>query len=205
MEQFQTPFSLPMTPEAFKSHKSGKYILRRLSDLKDHYSARSAVEQILMDEDPIIYEFWEHEYIGPGRGLSLGLTCIHPGMVGNEYYQTKGHFHVGDVGDEIYHVLEGQGFLLLYSKAGKQEVIRMVPGTFCYIPGTMAHRTVNIGSKNLVFASIWPPLIEHDYEIIVKKGFPKLVVEGPDGAILIENPSFNSDLLKTQFVGSSDE
>jgi len=198
MEQIQIPFSIPMTPEAFKSNKFGKYNLRKLIDMKDHYSDKSAVEKILINENPIVYEFWENEYSGPGRGLSLGLTCIHPGKVGKEYYQTKGHFHVDNKGDEIYNVIQGEGLLLLYSKAGKQEEIRMLPGSLYYIPGTMAHRTVNTGISNLVFVSIWPPFIDHDYEIIVKNGFPKLVVEGPDGAILTENPSFNYALLKTQ-------
>jgi glucose-6-phosphate isomerase len=185
------PLTIPLSPEGLSASKLIKYNLRRLSDLKDHYADKEVVQQILQTGDPIIYEYWEYEYAADGRGLSFGMTRTYPGKIGREYHQTRGHFHADGQGDEIYIVLKGQGLLLLYSKSGEEQEMSMTPGNLYYIPGTMAHRTVNVGSEEFVFAAIWPPKIDHDYGTVTQNGFPKLVVEGQDGADIVSNPAFN--------------
>jgi glucose-6-phosphate isomerase len=185
------PFSLSLTPEALHSFLAAKQSNRRLSNLKDYFLDRKAAESILTKDDPVIYEFWEIEYDATGRGLSFGMTRIFPGVVGKEFYQTRGHFHTDGDGDEIYVVLSGRGVLLLYSKDGQCVTTDMLPGKMCYIPGYMAHRAINVGKEDLVFFSTWPPKIDHDYATIAQYGFPKLVVAGSTGVEVINNPAFN--------------
>lgn len=193
MESLVLPFSLPINPEAFNSFVPMKQFTRRLSDLRDHFSDRQAVENILVVNDPVIYEYWEMEYDAPGRGLSFGMTRILPGVIGKEYYLSRGHFHAGGDGDELYVGLKGRGLLMLYSKDGQCVTLDMLPDKMCYIPGYMAHRTINIGTEDFSFFSIWPPRIDHDYATIAQYGFPKLVVSGSIGPEIIENPAFHGD------------
>lgn len=183
------PFSLGLQPKILESIGVATKFVRRLSDMKDFFSDSHAVEKTLSIEDPVIYEYWEAEYEGPGRGLSFSVTRIRPGTVGQEYYMTKGHFHTTD-GDEVYLALQGHGIMLLQNREGEAQELEMVPGKLCYVPTTWAHRNVNTGSEDLVFLCIWPPKIESDYQIIARNGFPQLAVKGPDGPEIIENPSF---------------
>ena len=184
------PFSIPLSPEVFQSSVEVRHVQRRLSDLADHFADHSAVNAILKDSNPLVYEYWEQEYEGTSQGISFGMTRIHPGQVGNEYHLTKGHFHVDGFGDEIHITLSGQGLLLLFNKDGNCQTIEMLSGKMNYFPGNLAHRTINTGSEPLVFVGFWPPKIIHDYESIAQNGFPKQVVAGPQGPELVNNPNF---------------
>jgi len=184
------PFNLALEPTAFQSHQGAREIVRHLSDMTGFFTDKHATEIILSDDNPVVYKFWEVAYEGSDRGLSFGITRIYPGRVGREYHMTKGHFHTTD-GDEIYVVMRGRGLLLLQTRGGEAQAVDMVPGSMCYVPGGWAHRTVNTGDDELVFLSIWPPNIGHDYETVAQNGFPQLVVEGTDGPTVIRNPSFS--------------
>jgi glucose-6-phosphate isomerase len=184
------PFNLTVQPRDFDLFQGARRIVRRLSDMRGLYTDKEAMERLLAVDDPIIYEFWEVEYEGSDRGLSFGITRIYPGKVGREYHMTRGHFHTTD-GDEVYVVMEGQGLLLLQTKEGEAGTIEMIPGHMCYVPARWAHRTVNIGEHDLVFLSIWPPHIEHDYRTVAQSGFAQMVVEGTDGSMVTTNPSFS--------------
>ncbi len=184
-----TPFALALDPAAFLEMKATKEVVRRLSDMRHHFSDKRAVERILGQGDPVIYRFWEVEYTGPERGLSFGITTIYPGSIGREYYMTKGHFHASS-GDEIYMTLHGQGCLILQSRDGQSQTLDMVPGGLCYLPSGWGHRTANTGKENFTFVSIWPPNIEHDYQSVSQYGFPQLVVATDHGPEAVENPEF---------------
>ncbi len=186
----ELPFSIPLSSEAFQSHAELRHVQRRLSDLVDHFTDHSASNDILTDSNPLVYEYWEREYEGTSQGISFGMTRIHPGQVGNEYYLTKGHFHADDYGDEIHITLSGQGLLLLFNKDGSCQTFEMLADKMNYLPGNLAHRTINTGSTPLVFVGFWPPKIIHDYETILQNGFPKLVIAGPEGPELVNNLNF---------------
>ncbi|MCD6576694.1 MAG: hypothetical protein J7K66_01615 [Anaerolineaceae bacterium] len=80
--------------------------------------------------------------------------------------------------------------MLLFNKDGNCQTFEMLPDKMNYLPGNLAHRTINTSSKPLVFMGFWPPEIIHDYETIEHGGFPKLVVAGPKGPELVINPNF---------------
>lgn len=187
MSTLSIPVQLGFTPADLTAFTPTKEIVRRLSDLRQHFSDTAKVERILAQEDPVIYRFWEIENHDAPRGLSFGVTCIYPGKIGREFYMTKGHFH-SSPGDELYTTLGGFGKLALFSRDGDVKTHDMLPGQMSYIPTTYAHRTINTGNQEFVFLAIWPPTIEHDYDTILKFGFPQLVVEGARGPEVVDNP-----------------
>ena len=186
----EMPFAIPLSPEGFQKDEEMSHVQRRMSDLENHFSDHAAVKALLADSDPLVYEYWEREYDGTGQSISFGMTRIFPGCVGNEFHLTKGHFHADGLGDEIHFTLSGQGVVLLYEKDGSCLDMKMQPGKVNYFPGNYAHRTINTGDGPLVFVGFWPPKIVHDYGTIHQKGFPKLVVSGPDGPMIVDNPKF---------------
>jgi len=185
------PFRIDLNPKDLSEFKAAKTIVRRLSDMPQYYQDQAAVASQLKADDPVIYRFWEIENQDVPRGLSAGVTTIYPGTVGAEYYMTKGHFHTGVGGDEIYLTLSGKGKLFLFSRTGDHQELDMLPGSICYIPSAYAHRTVNTGDEDFTFAAVWPPAIPHDYESILCSGFPILAVKGNHGAELKPNPTFS--------------
>ncbi len=70
---------------------------------------------------------------------------------------TRGHFHTDDIGDELYVPLTGIGVLALTTKDGESKVIELKPGDLVYVPGHLAHRTVNIGDEPLTFIDLGIP------------------------------------------------
>jgi glucose-6-phosphate isomerase len=192
MKTLELPFYFPVTPEGFQATANMKHVQRRLSEMQDYFSDREAIKSILERSNPLIYEYWEMEYSGTGSGISFGMTRIQPGQIGNEYYLTKGHFHADGLGDEMHHTLDGQGRALLMDREEKTTSMEMLPGRMCYYPGNLAHRTINTGLEPLVFVGIWPPKIVHDYEIIKRSGFPKLIISRQSKPELIKNTRFSS-------------
>jgi glucose-6-phosphate isomerase len=47
----------------------------------------------------------------------------------------------------------------------------MFPGSLHYVPGKVAHRTINTGKQVLSFGACWPSDAGHDYNTIMEKGF----------------------------------
>src|SRR5690606_14508962 len=97
--------------------------------------------------------------------------------VGDEYFMTKGHFHVNRNRGEFYWGLEGEGLLVLMDEERKVEVQEVKKGSVHYIKGHVAHRVINTGSSQLSFGACWPSDAGHDYESIEKKGFSVRVME----------------------------
>jgi glucose-6-phosphate isomerase len=186
------PFSLMMELSKLQALPGAKAGVNRLSMVRDHFTDQQEVIHTLQVEDPIIYEFTSIKRYDSSALLSLGITNIRPGKVGDEYYMTKGHFHAQDHdGDEVYFVQSGKGSLLLQSWQGDFKILEMKPGMILYTPSSWAHRTVNTGNENLVFLSIWPAITEYDYqEILDRNGFPKRILERNHTAVAEDNLKF---------------
>lgn len=186
------PFCLAMDLSELQALPRTQAGVNRLSNVRDHFADQQEVMRILQLEDPIIYEFTSIKKYDNHALLSLGITVIRSGKVGDEFYMTKGHFHdCENDGDEVYYVQSGIGLLLLQSWQGDFKILEMKPGTILYTPSGWAHRTVNIGNENLVFLSIWPAATEYDYqEILDRGGFPRRIVEQNHVSVAADNPKF---------------
>jgi len=109
---------------------------------------------------------------GTEGSLFYGLTMVMPGMVGAEYFMTRGHFHARRDRAEVYWCLRGEGLLVLMDEGREWRVEAMRPGTAHHIPGHTAHRAVNTGQAILTFSACWPSDAGHDYEPVLRAGFP---------------------------------
>lgn len=151
-------------------------LTRTLSDVKGIFSDQKAAAE--MPGGKIIYEVASHFPVPENTegGLFLGITYIHPGTVGNEYFMTKGHFHQIRNRAEIYYGMEGEGMLILMDENRNTWAEKMYPGSIHYINGHTAHRTANTGNTILSFGAVWPADAGHDYDTISQHGFSKILI-----------------------------
>lgn len=125
---------------------------------------------------------------GTEGGLFWATSFVEPGLVGDEYHMTKGHFHAKADRAETYFTYTGTGLLLLMSRDRRCWAERMTPGSTHFVPPVTAHRTINTGDDVLAFGASWPSDAGHDYATIAADGFaarvrrvngtPQLVAEG---------------------------
>ena len=108
---------------------------------------------------------------GTPGGVYMGITYIAPGLIGNEYFMTKGHFHKNPYSAECYWGVKGHGMLILMDNKRNTWAEEMLPGTLHYIQAGIAHRVANVGDEELVFSACWPSDAGHDYETIACDGF----------------------------------
>ncbi len=169
-------------------------IERRLSDLSNYFQNRKLVDEMLKrGENPKIYEVYEIPQPSRSGLINVSCTILYPGKIGDEYYFTKGHFHVKEA-SEVYIGLKGEGMVLMQSADGTFKSENLKPGVLIYIPPSMAHRTVNVGGEKLVFLALFPSDAGHDYGSIEESGFAKIVVEENGKPSLKDNPNFPKNI-----------
>ena len=77
-------------------------VSRTLGDLRGIFADVDAFSR--MPQNILAYEVSSFlpEQEGTPGGLYFGITYLHPGKVGNEYFMTKGHFHANIDRAEFY-------------------------------------------------------------------------------------------------------
>lgn len=164
---------------------TGRYVkhLGALEGIFHDEAARSALAE--SGRDRIIYEVIE--YKKDGADLFFGTTIVQPGKVGDEYFMTRGHYHARRDLGEVYCTQRGSGMLLLETRDGRWEIVRMAPGSSAFIPPDWAHRSINIGDEPLVFTWFCSVEAGHDYAAIADSGMLKRVVERDGVAVVVDN------------------
>jgi len=152
-------------------------ITKRLKDLENIFEYENIREK--MDQSIVVYEVQAHLPVAEGTNASLffGTTIIYPGKVGNEYFMTKGHFHDKSDRAEYYWGIQGEGMLILMDKERNTWAEKMFKGSLHFIPGDVAHRTVNIGEEKLIFGACWPSDAGHNYDEIIQNGFSSRLMD----------------------------
>jgi glucose-6-phosphate isomerase, archaeal len=163
-----------------------KVVERRLSDMAGMYLEGYADGTA----DTVIYSVHEIPVPTTNSNLMSSTTVIQPGMVGQEYYMTKGHFHNIRDRAEIYIGLSGEGRLVMATEDGQYTVETVRRGTINYVPGGWAHRSVNVGNEPLVFFAVYPGDAGYNYGTIEEEGFPVLVVAGEYGPEVVPNSRY---------------
>ena len=165
---------------------TGQYS-KRLSELRAIYQDQKALDEILAKQgDLVVYEV--QEFTQPDADIFFGTTTMYPGRVGEEFYMTRGHFHLRRDRGEVYYTQSGEGLLLLESRDGETQAVAMRPGSCIFIPPDWAHRSINTGDIPLVFVWVCGTDAGHDYADILKRGMRKLVVSQDNAVKLIPNP-----------------
>lgn len=180
-------FTLPM-PQVIPS-RVDNHIQRRLSALKGQFSDQAAYKAMLDLEDQLIYEVYEIKRPEVEGELLMGISIVHPGKVGNEFFMTKGHFHSVLETSEIYYCMRGEGYMVMETPEGDTSVERLSPGQILYVPPRWAHRSICTSrQEDLVTFFAYPANAGHDYGTIETQGFKKIVIDGQNGPQIIDNP-----------------
>lgn len=163
--------------------------VRKLSSLRGQFLDAAAFDAQVASDDSVLYAYYMVDRPGEAGELSSGLTILHPGKVGDEYFMTKGHFHAVLETSEVYYCLSGFGMMVMETPEGDWHVAEMTPGAVVYVPPRWAHRSVNVhATADLVFFWVFPAYAGHDYGSIERQGFRKLVVERDGTPAIIDNP-----------------
>ncbi len=180
-------FTLPM-PQVIPS-RIDNHIERRLSALRSQFDDQETYSQMLAVDDRLIYEVYEIARPQVEGELIMGISIVHPGKVGREFFMTKGHFHSILETSEIYYCLRGEGYMVMETPEGEACVEALAPGKVLYVPPRWAHRSVCTSrQEDLVTFFAYPANAGHDYGTIERQGFRKLVVDGPNGPEIVDNP-----------------
>lgn len=180
-------FSLP-SPDVIPS-RVDNHIIRTLSALKGQFLDQDTYNKMLAEDDRLIYEVYEIKRPEVEGEMLMGISIVHPGKVGNEFFMTKGHFHSVLETSEIYYCLRGEGFMVMETPEGNTSVEPLSPGKVLYVPPRWAHRSVCTSRlEDLVTFFAYPANAGHDYGTIERSGFRKLVVDGDQGPEIIDNP-----------------
>jgi glucose-6-phosphate isomerase len=187
-EPFTFHINLPGGRPTYFEH----HLERNLSAMKGQFLDEEAYRQMVEAGDPILYEVYEISRPEVAGELIHGISILHPGRVGDEYFMTKGHFHTVLDTSEIYYCLQGQGVMVMETPEGDWSVEELEPGTILYVPPRWAHRSVNIGQQDLITFFAYPGNAGHDYGTIEMQGYRKLVVEKNKKAVVVDNPRWRS-------------
>lgn len=127
--------------------------------------------------------------------IRYDIILIHPGTIGEEYYKTSGHIHVGDY-PEIYEVINGTALFLLQKEDNKGIVQKMVAyrctkGGRVYIPPGYAHVSINIANEPLVFCDLVSTVCANSYASLQEKnGLAYRVLKGKHNIIFEKNEAY---------------
>jgi glucose-6-phosphate isomerase, archaeal len=162
---------------------------RRLSSMTGQFEDTTALDDILAEDNLLLYEVYEFKRPETAGELLHGVSVIHPGLVGNEFFMTKGHFHSLLETAEVYYCLKGKGVMVMETPEGEWDVQSFSPGSVLYVPPRWAHRSVNTSmDEDLVLLFVYPGDAGHDYGTIEFQGFRKLVLNVDGDVKIVDNP-----------------
>jgi oxalate decarboxylase/phosphoglucose isomerase-like protein (cupin superfamily) len=183
-----SPFAFDILLEESRLTRYDQRIERRLSSLHGQYSDGGACQRLLESGDPIVYEVYEISRPEIAGELRTGLSVVHPGRVGDEYFMTKGHFHAVVNTAETYYCVKGRGLLLMENAQGNWAAEELRPGRAVYVTPGWAHRSINTGDEeDLATLFTYPADAGHDYGAIERQGFRKRVVRADGGYRIMDN------------------
>lgn len=163
---------------------------KHLGDLAGVYRDEAAFTEAL-DRDTGEPVYWvESSTPETGRGaLTIGLSVLRPGRIGDEFAMTRGHLHAQSEFAELYYGLSGSGVMLLESVEGESRALPIGPGVVVHVPGGWVHRSVNVGDDTLVTLFAYATEAGQDYGLIADAGgMQQLVVVDDSGWTTRANP-----------------
>ncbi len=177
-----------------------------------HYASRTyeKMKDVFMDPSSPGSEIQYHMIRGGSD--QRNITVWEPGLVGEEYIKTYGHYHVGKL-DETYWVIFGEGIVLVQKRAKDANgnpiddeieqafAVHVKPGDALFIPSEWGHLAINISKTYFVTADDSPVNFDEqnpvsfpghaDYETVKKmQGFCYYIVDKNGVPSLVENRKY---------------
>lgn len=174
---FIHPFAVELDLEKGLMHQAKNHLVRRASDMRGYYADEAALQRLIAEQsNPVHYEVFEVPVPETYGHLMYCISTLQPGLVGREYFMTKGHYHSVANTSEIYLCLRGEGYMVMKTQEGTFATQRMTRGRMVYVPPFWAHRSVNTSaSEPLVSFCVYPAEAGHNYGDIAAQGFPKRI------------------------------
>lgn len=165
-----------------------QHLARTIQEMKGVY--RDEDSRRLLDQKMVVYRVEAFYPVDEGNegGLFWGTTFLNPGMVGDEYFMTKGHHHAKRSRGEFYLTVAGNGALILMDESRRTVFESMSAGTLHYVSAYTAHRIANTGSSLLTVLACWPSDAGHDYDVIAREGFSARLRNIGGAPVLVEEP-----------------
>lgn len=193
--QWPEPCAFPVDLESGLLKGSGTRYQKRLSDLGGLYADSAAFADMAARQgDEVVYEVTDHRPSDEAGDLITGVTRMSPGKVGDEYFMTRGHVHALADRPELYFGLKGHGLMLMESVDGQTRIVEVRPQVACYVPPYWIHRSVNVGSEDLVMLFCYPADAGQDYAVIQRSNGlrMRIVDDGRGGWRKQPNPAYVS-------------
>jgi glucose-6-phosphate isomerase, archaeal len=150
-----------------------RVLVRRASDMRGYYRDHAALERIIAAGDPVHYEVFEKIIPEEVGHLLLCISRLNPGVVGDEFFMTKGHYHTVLATAEVYLCIAGEGYMMMKTKEGRCTMEAMRRHRMVYVPPCWGHRSINTGDVPLISFCVYPGNAGHNYGDIAQQGFPK--------------------------------
>ncbi len=180
------PFGLEIDLQTGEMPRAERTTVRRASDMRGYYADAEALERLIQEEnDPLHYEVFEKPVPEAQGHLMYCISKLQPGLVGDEFFMTKGHYHAVRETAELYLCLRGEGVMLMKTEWGECAAEPMKRGRLVYVPPYWAHRSVNTGDEPLISFCVYPAEAGHNYGDIEEEGFPKRIVRRDGTAELV--------------------
>ena len=180
------PFAVDIDLESGVMADAKNHLVRRASDMRGHYKDAAAFDALVASGDPLHYEVFEVPVPEEYGQLMYCISTLQPGLVGEECYMTKGHYHTVLETAEVYLCLRGEGYMLMKTPDGAAAAEKMTRGRMVYVPPYWAHRSVNTGATEpLVSFCVYQGDAGHNYGDIETEGFPQRVFRR-GGEVVIE-------------------
>src|SRR6266540_3137190 len=133
------PFTFTLPFPGLVPSRVDNHIRRTLSSLRGQFLEADAYDAMLAKDDTLIYEVYELRRPEVAGELMMGISVVHPGKVGAEFFMTKGHFHSVLECAEVYTCLKGEGFMVMETPEGETSAEPLSPGKVLYVPPCWAH------------------------------------------------------------------
>jgi glucose-6-phosphate isomerase, archaeal len=171
------PFTVAFDLEQGLMHQARHHLVRRAADMRGYYADEPALERLIAEHsNPVHYEVFEVPVPEERGHLMYCISTLQPGVVGDECFMTKGHYHSVPNTAEVYLCLRGEGYMVMKTAEGQFAAERMTRGQMVYVPPYWAHRSVNTGTTEpLVSFCVYPAEAGHNYGDIQTEGFPRRV------------------------------
>lgn len=190
------PFSFDISLTGDWGSQFDRRLERRLSGLAGIYMDSESQSRYVMEADPVVYEVFEMVRPAQAGELLNGLSVVHPGKVGREYFMTRGHYHEVRETAEMYYCVQGTGCLLMENEEGEWVLEEFRPGRVVYVTPGWAHRSINTHpAEALTTYFAYPGHAGHDYATIEARGFLKRVVEQDGHPAVIDDPVRSAQAL----------
>ncbi len=140
-----------------------------------------------MDPETIIYEHFVKESSPEEGHLNWGHITLYPGQVKDQYFCTKGHFHVNPDAEEYLLCMKGEGLIMFLSREGECWCEELEEGSLHKIPANIGRRLINIGDEPLMLSQCLPSNAGFDYDSVDGHPFPCHVYDDDgDMAIMVD-------------------